>query len=208
MAGSALLVTGFGPFPRVPRNPSAALARRVGALARPKLGGTSVRVLILPTTYAAISGTLEPALAEAPAAILMFGVATSARCVRVEGRGRNRTSRLFPDASGRVATRLTLERDGPAARRAPAAAEALATLKRAGIDAVPSRDAGRYLCNATYFRTLREGPPVLFVHIPLPPRTKRPATSTRRLRQGPAEALAQACAEVARRLVLRSRAGR
>ncbi|KQO63299.1 peptidase C15 [Methylobacterium sp. Leaf88] len=202
-----LLVTGFGPFPGVPRNPSAALARRIGALARPKLGGIPVRVLILRTTYAAIPDRLAPALAEAPAAILMLGVATRAKRVRVEMQGRNRTSRLFPDASGRTASRLTLERDGPPARRSPAAASALATLRGHGIAAVPSRDAGRYLCNASYFRALRESPPALFVHIPLPPRTSRPAKApVRPRREAPGERLARACAEVARRLVIRGQA--
>ncbi|KQP38225.1 peptidase C15 [Methylobacterium sp. Leaf104] len=208
MAGP-LLITGFGPFPGVPRNPSAALARRIGALARPKLGGVPVRVLILSTTYAAIPDMLEPALAGAPAAILMLGVATRARRARVELQGRNRTSRLFPDASGRIASRLTLETEGPPARRSSAAGPALAALRGHGIAAIPSRDAGRYLCNATYFRALRDGPPALFVHIPLPPRTRRPAKApVRPRRQAPEEALARGCAEVARRLVLRGRAGR
>lgn len=203
-----LLITGFGPFPGVPRNPSATLARRIGVLARPKVGGTPVRVLILRTTYAAIPAMLEPALAEAPSAILMLGVAARARRVRVEIQGRNRTSRLFPDASGRIAARLTLEPDGPAARRSPAAPFALASLRRSGIAAIPSRDAGRYLCNATYFRALREGPTTLFVHIPLPPLTRRPAkASARPQRQTSAETLARACAEMARGLVVRGRAG-
>lgn len=203
-----LLITGFGPFPGVPRNPSAALARRIGALAPLKLGGIPVRVLILRTTYAAIPERLEPALAEAPAAILMLGVATRAKRVRVEMQGRNRTSRLFPDASGRIASRLTLEPDGPPARRSPAAAPALATLRRHGIAAIPSRDAGRYLCNASYFRALRDASPALFVHIPLPPRTQRPAKApVRPRREAPGERLARACTEVARRLVVRGRAG-
>lgn len=202
----ALLVTGFGPFPGMPRNPSAALAKRIGALARPRLGGTPVRVLILHTAYAALPAMLDPALAEAPAAILMFGVAGRARRVRVEALARNRTSRLFPDASGRIAARLTLEPDGPAARQSPVAPEALTILRRAGIPAIPSRDAGRYLCNAAYFRALRAGPPALFVHIPPVPRTRRAGKPVRR--QGPADALALACAEMARRLVVRSRTTR
>ncbi|MCJ2035934.1 peptidase C15 [Methylobacterium sp. J-068] len=201
-----LLVTGFGPFPGVPRNPSAALARRIGVHAAARLGGMPVRVLILRTTYAAIPELLEPALAEGPAAILMLGVARSARCVRVEMRGRNRTSRLFPDASGRIAARLALERDGPAARWTRAGAQSLAVLRRAGLRATPSHDAGRYLCNATYFRALREGCPVLFLHIPLPPRTRRPGKPARPRRQGPEAAMADAFAEVARRLAVRARA--
>lgn len=201
----ALLITGFGPFPGVLRNPSAALARRVGALASRRIAGRSVRILILRTAYAAIPEMLEPALAEAPAAILMLGVASRATRVRVEGQARNRTSRLFPDAAGRVSARLTLEPEGPAARRTAHGPQALAILRRAGIPAAASRDAGRYLCNASYFRVLREGCPVLFLHIPMPARTRRPAASIGPRGSKPEEALARACAEVARHLLARAR---
>jgi len=203
----ALLVTGFGPFPGVPRNPSAALAGRIGALAAPKLGGRPVQVLILRTAYAAIPEMLEPALAQAPTAILMLGVASRSSKVRVEAQGRNRSSRLFPDASGRIAARLTLERDGPAARRTGHAPHSLAILRRAGIPAIPSRDTGRYLCNAVYFRALREGCPVVFLHIPLPARIRRPSRAAKPRRQAPEAEMAQAFADVARCLVVQTRIG-
>jgi pyroglutamyl-peptidase len=62
-----ILVTGFGPFPRVPRNPSGALAQRVAALAAaeglevvpgrydPSVGEVAVRV-----SLAAPSGSGAP----------------------------------------------------------------------------------------------------------------------------------------------------
>jgi len=199
--GRHLLVTGFGPFPGVPVNPSAVVARRLGELARRHgLAGGDVRVLILPTAYGAIPTLLEAALAEAPGAVLMLGVARRATRVRVETRARNRASRLFPDASGTVARCLTLAAGGPAERRTGAAGPALATLRRSGIAAIPSQDAGRYLCNAAYFRALAEKTPVLFVHIPPLPRAGRPG---RARRHAPVEALAAALVEVARGLLAR-----
>ena len=161
-----LLVTGFGPFPRVPRNPSEVVARRVAGSPRlRRVLGERPRLLIMRTAYAAIGAELDAALAEQPRAVLMFGVATRAKRIRVETRAVNRASRLFPDASGTVSKRLTLEGDGPAARRSAAAAARLAlVLARSG--ARISRDAGRYLCNASYFRVLREGCPAVFIHIP------------------------------------------
>ena len=201
MNGRHLLVTGFGPFPGVPVNPSAVVARRLGELARRHgLAGGDVRVLILPTAYGAIPTLLEAALAEAPGAVLMLGVARRATRVRVETRARNRASRLFPDASGTVARCLTLAAGGPAERRTGAAGPALATLRRSGIAAIPSQDAGRYLCNAAYYRGLAEGIPVLFVHIPPLPRAGRPGP----LRRGkaPVEALAAALVAVARALLV------
>lgn len=199
----AVLVTGFGPFPGMPANPSAALARAVGAALR-RRAGPEARVLVLRTAYAAIPGTLRPALAEAPAAVLMLGVATRARRVRVEVCARNRASRLLPDAAGRPAARLDLDPWGPPARRSPAAAEALAVLRRHGLDARLSNDAGRYLCNASYYAALAAPCPVLFMHIPPVPRTRRPV-------RGPAKpalsAQAAALAEIAGRLARRGRRG-
>ena len=56
---------------------------------------------------------------------------------------------------------------------------AVALLRRRGVPVAVSRDAGRYLCNAGYYRALAEPCPVLFVHVP-PPRTKRPVRPGRR----------------------------
>ena len=173
-----LLVVGFGPFPRVPVNPSGVLAARLAASPRLRrvLGGPP-RLLVMRTAYAAIGAELEPALAGKPDAVLMIGVAMRARRIRVELRARNRASRLFPDASGSTARRPTLEPAGPAERRNPAARQVLACLR--GVGAVVSRDAGRYLCNASYYRVLAEDCPAIFLHIPpLPDATRpRPAKS-------------------------------
>lgn len=163
-----LLVTGFGPFPRVPVNPSEIVARRLAAHPRlRRLLGGPPRLLVLRTAYDAIEESLVPALAEGPAAILMFGVATRAKRVRVEMRAINRASRLFPDASGRVPTTFDLDTDGPGQRWSPVSIKALTRLRFRGVSCALSQDAGRYLCNASYYRALREGCPVLFLHIPL-----------------------------------------
>jgi pyroglutamyl-peptidase len=201
-----LLITGFGPFPRMPENPSAALARRLGGLPRLRLAlGQWPRVLVLRTRYDAIPETFAPALAEGPSAVLMFGVAGGAKRLRVEMRGRNRASRLFPDASGTRPARLTLAADGPAERRSPVAAAAGVILRRHGVPASASRDAGRYLCNASYYRALAEDCPVLFLHIPPRGRTRRP--QHQRPGTDPQRVL-RALAEIAAMLARRGRTGR
>lgn len=179
MTPPRLLVTGFGPFPGVANNPSAALARRIAASTRlRRVIGTSPELLILETAYAALPADLQPALAEHPTAVLMIGVARRAKRIRVEGRAINRASRLFPDASGVAAHRMTLDATGPDERRSPVAARALPTLSRVG--AIRSHDAGRYLCNAAYYRVLAEGAPAVFLHIPPLPDRSRPLRGRRR----------------------------
>ncbi|GJD50096.1 Pyrrolidone-carboxylate peptidase [Methylobacterium crusticola] len=197
---SRLLITGFGPFPRVPVNPSAALAERLAASRRLALAlGGRPDLLVLRTAYASVEGALAPALAAGPGAVLMLGVAGRARSVRVEARALNRGSRLFPDASGRLPAGLALDPEGPLLRRAGALARKAATLlRRHGLRVRLSRDAGRYLCNAAYYRALAEPVPVLFLHIPLPPRAGARAAQDR---------LAAAFAEVARLLTVEARRG-
>jgi pyroglutamyl-peptidase len=46
-------------------------------------------------------------------------------------------------------------------------------LRRRGVSCEPSRNAGRYLCNAAYYRALAAPMPVLFIHIPKARRAER-----------------------------------
>jgi pyroglutamyl-peptidase len=166
-----LLVTGFGPFPGIPKNPSAVVAAKVAASVRWRTFGFDVRVALLSTRYAALERELLPAIREhAPDALLMIGVAGRAREVRVETRGRNRVSLLLPDAAKVRPRRLTLA-GGPSFRTSRAAPRRqVATLRRHGFRTRASTDAGPYLCNASYFTALDQPIPVLFVHIPKPGR--------------------------------------
>ncbi|GEP00503.1 pyroglutamyl-peptidase I family protein [Methylobacterium haplocladii] len=191
-----LLVTGFGPFPGMPINPSATLARRIAASPRLRRTiGTAPTLLILKTSYAAIPEALEPALAQRPDAVLMIGVARRATRIRVESRASNRASRLFPDASGAVARDLTLDRGGPSGRRSAEATRILVPLRTVG--AIASRDAGRYLCNASYYRVLAEGCPAIFLHIPPLPDPSRPRRSRWRPRRRPLDAWTDAFVDAA-----------
>ncbi|MCJ2028140.1 peptidase C15 [Methylobacterium sp. J-043] len=203
---SRLLITGFGPFPTVPDNPSARLARRLAASPHlRRILGHAPHCLVLDTRYDALDTGLAPALARGPRAVLMIGVAARRSRVCVETRAVNRVSRLFPDASGAVGGSLAFDSDGPAQRRSAAAAQVRVALRRAGLDAAASREAGRYLCNASYYRVLATGRPALFLHIPMPRRTRRPKPGGGRERPA-LDLWAEAFIEAARVLALRGRA--
>lgn len=188
-----LLVTGFGPFPTMPRNPSAGLARAVAASRRLALHGVRTDLRILATAYAALRRELDPALAGAPDAVLMIGVAGRSPRVRVERRATSRRSTLVPDAAGETPAAAR----GPAGERRTRVAPvpALRLLREAGVPSRISRDAGRYLCNAAYFRALGRPCPVLFVHVPKP-RPPRPGVA-RPARLGAGLRLAGALVDVA-----------
>ena len=179
-----LLVTGFGPFPRMAHNPSAEIARRVAGSLRWRRLGIATRCLILPTTYAALDAELGPAVeAFQPDAVLMVGVAGRSRQVRIERRATNRVSVLLPDAAGRRPNALTLIK-GPMVRDvllSPARWRAI--LRRHAIACRISQDAGRYLYNAAYYRALATPVPVLFIHVPqaLPARRRSPTDGAKRL---------------------------
>ncbi len=176
-----LLVTGFGPFPGIPRNPSEVAARRLARDPRWRRLGIEVEALALSTTYAAVERELLPALERSrPDALLMIGVAGRARDVRVETRGLNRASILLPDAAKVRPARLQFAR-APLVRLTRAKpARQVVTLRRHGFRARASINAGPYLCNASYFAALTLPCPVLFVHIPKPGRALRKRPGARR----------------------------
>jgi pyroglutamyl-peptidase len=202
-----LLITGFGPFPGVPRNPSAILAMRLASNKAFARMNVSVSTLIMPTSYAAIDRHLLPALQkQQPRAVLMLGVAARRKCVCIEKQAINRVSRLFPDAHGQTPQMQALEANADAQRctRAPKQ-QMLLALRGRNIPARISHDAGRYLCNATYFAALGEArksnnnaPHVIFIHVPMP---KQACRHLGRDRRPSLQALTQGLIAAARELL-------
>jgi pyroglutamyl-peptidase len=168
-----VLVTGFGPFPGAPFNPSGSLALKLAGRRRPAFADVRLLAHVFPTSYCAVDHALPQLIAEHhPDAILMFGLATRSRHVRIETQAHNTLS-SFPDASGHAARASAI---APTKRsslpiRAPRSA-LLHAARQGRIPARLSRDAGRYLCNYLYWRGLEaaghpDGPRIIvFVHIP------------------------------------------
>jgi len=171
---ATILLTGFGPFPGVPRNPTGPLVR---ALVRRSQGGFRTGRLVahvFQTSYQAVDRELPALIArEQPRAILMFGLARRTRTIRIETRARNVLSAALRDASGRVPAARAIAPGGARAlpMRAPTA-RFLAVVRAAGIRGSLSGDAGRYVCNYLSWRAceaaLRTRGPrlVAFVHVP------------------------------------------
>jgi len=173
---STILVTGFGPFPGAPYNPTIKLVHALAKLRRPALADTRIVTHVFTTSYAAVDRDLPALIAQhKPDAILMFGLHGRARAIRIETRARNALA-LLPDATGKVKRRGVIAPDGPVARTMPMPARRLlAAAHGARVPAVLSRDAGRYLCNYLCWRVSLSGVRLAaFVHVPKVARFARP----------------------------------
>jgi pyroglutamyl-peptidase len=176
-----ILITGFGPFPGAPYNPTVKLVRALARLRRPALADTTIVTHIFTTSYAAVDRDLPALIAQhKPDALLMFGLHGRAKAIRIETRARNALA-LLPDASGKVLRRGVIAPDTPSAKRMPMPAQRLlAAARDAQVPAVLSRDAGRYLCNYLCWRAVDSGVPLAaFVHVPKVARFARPRSSFR-----------------------------
>jgi pyroglutamyl-peptidase len=168
-----VLITGFGPFPGAPFNPTEQLVARLAKLRRPALADIETIVHVFPTSYAAVDAQLPSLVTRhQPDAIVMFGLAGRTKGIRIETLARNRTAQVFPDIGRTVPKRGTIH-DGAGAQRGRAPFARLAAAARTtGLRAWLSRDAGRYICNYGYWRALEAaaqpgGPTVVvFVHVP------------------------------------------
>jgi pyroglutamyl-peptidase len=172
-----LLLTGFGPFPGAPYNPTQPLVARLAGLRRPAFDDVALTSHVFPVTYAAVDRQLPELLARIkPDALLMFGLAARTPYLRVETRARNAVTMLWPDAANTRARKGSIASEADAMTFGPHTARLLRAARATGIDARPSRDAGAYLCNYLSWRAIEQvkagGGPSLaaFVHIPLPAR--------------------------------------
>jgi pyroglutamyl-peptidase len=169
-----ILITGFGPFPGAPYNPTMPLVARLLRLRRPAFSDVEFTGHIFPVTYKAVDRELPQLLAKhRPHALLMCGLATRTPYVRIETRARNAVTMLWPDADHARVRKGSIAGAAAAKMFGPHTAKLLRAAVATGIDARPSRDAGSYLCNYLSWRAVEatcahNGPRLAaFVHVPL-----------------------------------------
>jgi pyroglutamyl-peptidase len=173
-----VLITGFGPFPGAPFNPTGQLVRRLEKLRRPALDDVERSAHIFRVTYGDVDRDLPRLFAErAPDVLLMFGLAARTSYVRVETRARNAITTIWPDAGHtRVGLGKIAAGGNDALTFGPHTQRLLRAALQTDVDVRSSRDAGRYLCNYLCWRAIEAGttaakPPLTaFIHVPLVPR--------------------------------------
>ena len=166
-----LLVTGFGPFPGAPGNPTEALVRALAKEPPETFGASALKAVVLRTEYRRSWAALRRVCSSfAPDVVVHFGLNGKAEAIHLECVGRNAVDPEKSDADGYAPTSAVLVRGGPETLASTFPAKEIAVaLEKAGFPAALSDDAGAYVCNATLYRSLRAAPPtrlVGFVHVP------------------------------------------
>lgn len=143
----SVLLTGFGPFPGVPRNPSRLAVERFPD----ELAGRKIDRLVLPTIYDAAGPTIESRLvATRPHICLCLGVASD-DVLRLETVARNHGTVAVPDESGAVRSG-PIEPAGPDTYACTLPFAAIQpVLGQRGVAARLSDDAGSYVCNHVFY---------------------------------------------------------
>lgn len=166
----SLLVTGFGPFPGAPQNPSAKI---VDALDTRRLARLGLRLekALLPVVFSGADERLAALIAQyRPDGILHLGLAARRRTLGVEMRAHNRHSIFYRDAGGKLPKARAIVAGAEDIRRSRLpVARIRHALARHGAKAQSSIDAGRYACNQVLYLTL--GAKIRaagFVHVPRP----------------------------------------
>jgi pyroglutamyl-peptidase len=169
-----ILITGFGPFPGAPFNPTMHIVRHLVRLKRPGFADVERLGRVLPTEWGMLQVFRQTIRQCKPDAVLMFGLAGRRRMVTPEARAVNLAGQLRTDVDGRTPASRHLAFAAPSHRRGVIdPVRMVASMRRAGIAACVSRNAGNYLCNALYWTALETNVPAIFVHIPRPRNLKR-----------------------------------
>jgi pyroglutamyl-peptidase len=168
---TTILLTGFGPFPGAPVNPTGPLVHKLARGVR--ISRVHIIGHVFETSYAAVDRELPKLLARhKPDVLLSFGLALRARLVRVETQARNVVT-VVPDVTGKTPQRRTIVPGAPATLAMPAPTRTMFTaLRKVRVPATLSRDAGGYLCNYLCWRAAeavatQAGPRLAaFIHVP------------------------------------------
>ena len=171
-----ILLTGFGPFPGAPFNPTGPLVEKLVRSRRLALAGVrrTSRTSSAPAMRRSTASCRRCWQRTKPDVLVMFGLAARTRHVRIETRARNSYQ---PRHSGcrRPPAAHRYDRTGSRGHAARCASRRNGWCRAAratGVEAALSHDAGRYLCNYLCWRATEaaarpDGPKVAaFVHVP------------------------------------------
>jgi len=168
-----LYLTGFTAFPGVDENPTEPIARKLHGQ---RFGQLKIWSEVLPVSFDRAASQVRERLTQLnPHWVIHLGVAVNAQSIRLEAQAINCANSERPDvdtplnAHESVGIRaLTPDLPIDHCRATGMTLNPLLDgLNARGFVAERSIDAGRYVCNSTYFHTLGQHPHALFVHLPM-----------------------------------------
>lgn len=168
-----VLITGFGPFPGAPVNPTEALIRRLEAEPGHLSGLCDIRTAVLPVEYAAVPDLLaDLGRRHSPDIAIHFGLSAEAEGFTLERLARNEIAAGKPDNAGGQPKSACIVDAGEGISSSLPLDEIAERLTEAGLSWSWSDDAGGYLCNYLFYLSRSPHFPALsapmsgFVHVP------------------------------------------
>ena len=101
-------------------------------------------------------------------AVVLLGLSRKSNIIKLERYARNKISMKFPDNSGRKLDNEIIQHNSPNTIETTVSIHTFDEEFDSDDDVEWSIDAGSFVCNETYFRTLasNSGTPILFIHLP------------------------------------------
>jgi pyroglutamyl-peptidase len=167
-----LWVTGFGPFPGAPVNPTQWLVEQLDGIPPEAIGASELFCEVLPSEFSrALEIVDERHRILTPDIAVHFGLHHGAGEFRLEQQAANMIGCDRPDAAGVIPQNRQVVGDGPPVLHSVWPAGVGKALRDARLAVEASDDAGAYVCNAVYYRSLacaaeQPGAWCGFVHVP------------------------------------------
>jgi pyroglutamyl-peptidase len=151
-----ILVTGFTPFPTAPENPTEVLAGAIQADQIDLPEKIEGRAVLLPTEYEASLEKLKSEIGNfKPDAVVSFGLSAKAQGFTLERVARNEWSSELPDNGGFRPSDPQILPEGEATCPSTLPLkEMFVDLKDLDLPVAYSDDAGAYVCNHLFYRTM------------------------------------------------------
>lgn len=147
-----LLVTGFGPFPGVPVNPTEALVEELAAQKERFAHLCDLRTEVFPVDYRALPGRLEDiGTGFGPDIAIHFGLSLRATGIQLERKARNVIAEGKPDDTGHIPQSRHIRADAGDVDSSLPLEEISDALQAEGLPVGFSDDAGAYLCNYLFY---------------------------------------------------------
>ena len=165
MSDRKVLLTGFEPFHDQQVNESSQVVKEI---LNSGIEGVQISHRIL--TVDLVGSTVPSKILgfEKFDAVVLLGLSRKSNIIQLERYARNKISMKFPDNSGRKLDNEIIQHNSPNTIETTVSIHTFDEEFDSDDDVEWSIDAGSFVCNETYFRTLasNSGTPILFIHLP------------------------------------------